>query len=217
MNLALSIVGIVGGVMCAVADMLLDLKGRDNVKRGGDKVIESNWLKMGEWRFIVSIILAMVAVPMYSMGVISLGNQIGVENATLGNVLNLSIFIGAMGGFFIHSLTCITPIIYKEVMVDDNFALADRVIHRVSVAVGVPFGVLYLILMLAPSIIVGYAILAGLLSVPTWFVLLNPVCFQLIGLLLRAVKRDWFYDAPSIFMASLGLAMFGVVGIVNAL
>ena len=54
---------------------------------------------MKEWRFIASTIIVMIAVPMYSMGVISLGNQIGVYNELLGNILKLSIFIGAMGGF----------------------------------------------------------------------------------------------------------------------
>ncbi len=54
-----------------------------------------------------------------------------------------------------------------------------------------------------------------ILDVPLWFVLLNPVVFLLVGLALRAIKRDWFYDLPSIIMPSLGISMFGVIGIVN--
>lgn len=152
---------------------------------------------------------------MYSMGVVSLGNLIAVENQILGEALKLSIFIGAMGGFFIHTFICIIPIIYKEIMKDNNFELADRVIMKAFTAVQIPFGLLYLILMLAPTVIICFSITTGLLSVPKWFVLLNPVVFQIIGWILRAIKKDWFNEVPSICMASLGLAMYGVIGIVN--
>lgn len=215
MNIVLSVVGVIGGLLCAIADMILDIKGKDNVKCGSKKILDSNWVKMKEWRFIASSIIAMIAVPMYSMGVISLGNQIGVYDELLGNVLKLSIFIGAMGGFFIHTLICIIPVIYKEIMKSNNFDLADRVITQAFNVVSVPFGLLYLILMLAPTTIVCYSIITGLLNVPIWFVLLNPVVFQLIGWILRVVKKKWFYEVPAICAASLGLAMFGVIGIIN--
>ena len=217
MNLALSVIGVIGGLMCAIADMLLDIKGKDNIKLGRKKIIDLNWVKMKDWRFVASSVIAMFAVPMYSMGIISLGNQIGIYNEPLGSVLKLTIFIGAMGGFFIHTLVCVTPIIHKEIMRDDNFDLAERVITRMFNAVSVPFGILNLILMLGPTIIVCYSIITGLLNVPTWFVLLNPVVFQLLGWILRTVKRRWFYEIPSIFAASLGLSMYGVIGIIAQL
>ncbi len=211
----LSIIGLVGGVLCAVADMLLDIKGKDNKKCGSKKFLDSNWEKMPSWRFITSIILVMFAVPMYSMGIVSLGNQIAVENAILGEALKLAIFIGAMGGFFIHAFVCVVPIIYKEIMKENNFELADRVIMKAYNAVMIPFSTLYLILILVPTAIVCYSIITGLLLVPKWFILLNPVVFQIIGWILRAVKKEWFNEVPSICAASLGLAMYGVIGIVN--
>ena len=215
MNMTLSIIGFFGGLLCAIADMLLDIKGKDNLKCGTKKIMDSNWVKMPSWRFITSIIIVMFAVPMYSMGVLSLANQIALNNKSLGDLLKLSIFIGAMGGFFIHTLICIVPIIYKEIMKENNFELADRVITNVYKAVKIPFVVLYIILILIPAIIVIFSINTGLLYVPKWFVLLNPVTFQIIGWVLRAIKKDWFYEVPSIFMASLGLAMYGIIGIVN--
>lgn len=215
MNLTLSIVGLIGGLLCAGADMLLDIKGKDNVKCGSKKILDSNWEKMPDWRFAASILVAMVAVPLYSMGVISLGNQIGAQHPALGTALRLSIFVGAMGGFFIHAFVCVIPVIYKEIMREKRFELADRVILRAFKTVRVPFGLLYLILMLIPASIVCYAIVTDILNVPLWFVLLNPVAFQLLGWLLRAVKKEWFCEVPSICMASLGLSMFGVIGIVN--
>jgi len=65
---------------------------------------------MPNWRFIAFIIIAMFALPMYSMDIISLANQIGVISKSLGSFLKLSAFVGAMGGFFIHSLVCIIPV-----------------------------------------------------------------------------------------------------------
>jgi len=100
-------------------------------------------------------------------------------------------------------------------MKENNFELADRVISKISKAIQVPFGVLYLVLMLAPTAIVCFSIITELLNVPQWFVLLNPLVFQIIGWILRVIKKDWFYEIPSIFMASLGLAMFGIIGIVH--
>lgn len=117
----LSIIGLVGGLLSAIADMLLDIKGKDNIKCGSMKIIDSNWIEMPAWRFVASILLVMFGVPMYSLGIISLGNQIGIENEALGEALKLSMLIGAMGGFFIHTLLCVIPIIYKEIMKEDNF------------------------------------------------------------------------------------------------
>lgn len=215
MNLTLSIIGLAGGILCAISDMFLDLKGKDNKKIGTYKVIDTNWDKMPNWRFITSIIIAMFAVPMYSMGIVSLGNQIGLHNITLCNILKLSIFVGAIGGFFIHTFACVLPITYKEIMKSNNFELADRTITQLFNSIKVPFITLYLILLLVPTSIVCYSIFMKYLNVPTWFVLLNPVVFQIIGWILRAIKKEWFNEFPSICAASLGLAMFGLIGIVN--
>ncbi len=215
MNIILSVIGVVGGILCAIADMLLDIKGKDNKKCGSKNILDSNWEKMPNWRFISSSIIVMFAVPMYSMGIISLGNQISIHNEVLGYALKLSIFIGAMGGFFIHTFICVIPIIYKEIMKSNNFELADRTISQAFNIVKIPFFVLYLVLMLFPTSIVCYAIITKLLNVPFWFILLNPVIFQIIGWILRAIKKEWFYEVPSICAASLGLAMFGIIGIVN--
>lgn len=68
-------------------------------------------------------------------------------------------------------------------------------------------------LVIVPAIAVVIMIINGTLSLPIWCVLLNPVVFQLIGILLRATKLDIFIDAPSCCAASLGLAMYGVLSL----
>ena len=49
---ALAIIGIIGGMLCAVADLLLDLKGVDNQKLGKMRVIDSKWREMSHGRFV---------------------------------------------------------------------------------------------------------------------------------------------------------------------
>lgn len=215
MNIVLSVVGLIGGLLCAVADLLLDLKGKDNKKIGKSKFVDSKWEVMSEWRFRASIFVAMFAVPMYTMGVISLANQIELKNAVLSQWLRLAIFVGAMGGFFIHSHICLTPIVYKRIMKEDKFELADSVSRLMFDAIKIPFSILYLILMFGPTLIIGYSIVTGILEVPMWCLLFNPVVFQIIGWIFRAIKRDWFCDAPACCAASLGLASFGIVGLMN--
>ena len=62
--------------------------------------------------------------------------------------------------------------------------------------------------MLVAAVCVIGAILTGILSVPKWFVLLNPFVFLLVGVGLRKLKPDLFYDLPGIILPSLGMGMY---------
>lgn len=59
------------------------------------------------------------------------------------------------------------------------------------------------------------AILKGFLDVPKWFVLFNPFVFLFVGVGLRKIKPEWFYDLPGIILPSLGMGMYGLITIVN--
>ena len=60
MYLIFSILGLIGGLLCCVGDVLFDLKGKGNEKLGTSKNIDSNWVKMADWRFGLSIAIALV-------------------------------------------------------------------------------------------------------------------------------------------------------------
>jgi hypothetical protein len=68
-----------------------------------------------------------------------------------------------------------------------------------------------------PSACTIIAILSGYLDVPKWCALLNSIVFLVIGVTLRKIKKEWFYDLPGIIMPSLGLSMIGFIGIMNLL
>lgn len=208
-ELIFSILGLAGGVLCTTADIFLDLKGRDNKKTGKYGFIDSNWNRMAQWRFPLSIILVMFAVPMYALGLVSLGNQIG---GTVGFVVKLSSIVGPMGGFFIHAVLCLMPVIYKTI---SDEQLGEKVINKIYETIMVPFYLLYFILILTPTICTDIAIFGGMLDVPVICAFLNPFVFMIIGVAFRKVNYDIFCDLPGICMPSLGLGMFGLIGILN--
>ena len=192
MNLIFSIMGLVGGLLCCAGDLLFDLKGKGNKKLGTSKNIDSNWSKMSEWRFGVSIICAMFGVIFVGFGFYAMADMIR-ENGLL----------------------CIQAIIYKRITDNGktNFKIADNTLEGFYKAIMFPFFLLYCILMIA-DICVVIAVLSGALGVPKWMALLNSIVFLIIGVVFRKINPDKFQDLPGIIMPSLGLAMIGVIGIV---
>lgn len=207
----LAIIGIMGGLLCATADLLLDIKGSNNKKIGKAGMIESAWMNMAHWRFVWSDILAMFAVPMYSCGFISLMLVLAKEHQTLATILTVIFLCGAMGGFMIHTFLCLQPTIYQRIMEKEDLALAQKVITSIFKQIYVPFFTLYAMLVIIPAIVVMVLIAIGMLDAPLWCMLLNPLVIQIIGLLFRATKLDIFIDAPSCCAASLGLATYGII------
>jgi len=209
----LAIIGIIGGFLCAVADLLLDLKGADNKKLGKSKIIDSKWLEMKQGRFTWSGILAMFAVPMYSCGFIALMLKLQMVKQDLSLALSVIFLCGAMGGFMIHTFLCMMPTIYRMITKKGDTELAESVVETVFRRTDIPFFVLYILLVIVPAIAVMVLIGMGILPLPLWCMCLNPVVFQIVGLMFRATKIKLFIDAPSCCAASLGLAMYGVLAL----
>lgn len=209
----LAVIGIVGGLLCASADLLLDLKGPQNKKLGKMGIIDSEWENMAHWRFVWSAILAMFAVPMYSCGFIALMMTLHKEHPIIATVLTVIFLIGAMGGFMIHTFLCQQPTIYRKIIAKADRTLAEDVIQSTFRQIYVPFFVLYSMLVIVPSIAVIVLIIMGYIHAPLWCVVLNPVVFQLVGFLFRATRLDIFIDAPSCCAASLGLASYGLLAL----
>ncbi len=214
MNMIFSILGLTGGILCAVGDVLFDFKGGGNQKLGAWKNIDSNWLKMSYWRFGASIIAAFFGDILVGFGIFSLVEQIRPSSAALAAVTAICGYIAVIGGFFVHSVLCLQAIIYKKIMEDDNFVLAEKTLSEYGKAIITPFAIGYIALMI-PGVCGVIAILAGYLSVPKWFVLLNSIVFMVIGMTLRKINPKLFNDLPGIVMPSLGLGMIGLIGIVN--
>ncbi len=217
MDFFFGILGFAGGLLCAAGDVLFDLKGKGNVKSGLAGIIDSNWLKMHEWRFRASILLAALGVPLYFLGFISMSRQLAAGHAVLGTAFLVFAAAGSCGGFFIHALVCCFPIMRKSLTksgVDDSAQY--EMFSKVFGAVKIPFIAMFCSLVAATSIVLVVAILGGYLHVPLVFVALNPLALMLIGWVFRLVDKERFADLPGIIMPSLGIAMIGLMSAINA-
>ncbi|ORX76398.1 hypothetical protein BCR32DRAFT_248757 [Anaeromyces robustus] len=210
-NLIYSITGFFGGLLCCVADILLDLKGKDNKEV---EHTQTNWSKMALWRFHWSIYLAIIAVPMYNLGLISLGNQIVERSATLGFIFRALGYLSNVVAFFIHSSICYGPIIYKAI---NDKKEAHNAINAMLKAVEIPFIISYIGLIFGASGTVAFALIKNYIQLSNFFILLTPLCTFTFGMTLRAIKYDWFYDLPGIIMPSFGMACIGLIGALNIL
>lgn len=215
MNLIFSIMGLVGGLLCCTGDLLFDLKGQGNEKLGTSKNIDSNWSKMSEWRFGLSIICVMFGIIFVGFGFYAIADMIKENNPLISNLILITGFIECVGGLFVHSMLCIQAIIYKRITNDgkDNYDIADNTLEGFYKAIYPPFFLAYIVLM-STDICIMIAVLNGSLGVPKWMALLNSIVFLIIGVLFRKLNPKKFQDLPGIIMSSLGLAMTGVIGIV---
>lgn len=210
-DLIYSIIGFLGGILCCVADILLDLKGKDNKENGH---IHSNWKKMSLWRFHWSINLSFIAIPMYNLGLISLGNQVESASPVLGFIFRALGYISNAGAIFIHVSICYGPCIYKAI---DNEEYSERAINGLLKAAQSPFIILYLFEIFGISGTVAYAIITNYIKVSNFFILLTPLFTFIFGMTLRKIKYDWFYDLPGIIMPSFGMGCIGLIGALNIL
>lgn len=218
MNLIFSIAGLVGGLLCCTGDILFDLKGKGNEKLGTSNNIDSNWSKMAEWRFGLSIICAMLGIILVGFGFYAIADMIRENDLLLSNLILITGFIGCVGGLFVHSMLCIQAVIYKRITNNgkDNYEIADNTLEGFYKAIYLPFFLSYIVLM-STDICIMVAVLNSSLGVPKWMALLNSIVFLIIGVLFRKINPDKFQDLPGIIMPSLGLAMTGVIGLVACL
>jgi len=209
LNLIYSIVGLLGGLICCVADILLDLKGKDNKTIGH---VHSSWDRMSLWRFHWSIILGAISIPMYNLGIISLGNQVEGASHTVGYILRLLGYLSNAYAIFIHTSICLGPCVYKAI---GDEVYGAKAVEGLLKACEKPFIVFYLVEIFGISGTVAYAIIRNYIQLSNFFILLTPLVTFVFGMTLRKIKYDWFYDLPGIIMPSFGIACIGLIGILN--
>ncbi|MCR5112017.1 MAG: hypothetical protein K6B38_14135, partial [Ruminococcus sp.] len=123
-------------------------------------------------------------------------------------------YFGSIAGIFIHSFVCIQALIYKGAMMHGDLQIADDILEKLYKQITPTFFAVYITLMI-PTVTVIIAILNGALDVPKICVLLNPIVFLIFGVTCRKIDPMKFQDLPGIIMPSFGLAMFGLIGILN--
>ncbi len=210
MEIIFGALGIAGGLLCLIGDILLDYEGKGNRTLGRYGFIESNWDKMAAWRFKASAILAAAGVPLYFLGFTSLATQI--TNEALALSYWIVCVIGSAGGVFIHGLLCVFPVLYKSLSANRAFEETEGVLNTIYNAIKIPFFFHYVFLVVISSILARWAIIAGYLSLPVWFIAFTPFSTMLIGATVKAVFKR---ELPGI--TSFGIAMTGLMAVINRL
>ena len=216
MYLLFSVLGLIGGLLCCAGDILFDLKGKGNQKLGTSKNIDSNWVKMADWRFGLSIALAMIGDALIGLGFYSIGMQIAVTHPIIGYLTLGFGYFGSIAGVFIHAFLCIQALIYKGALLHGDLQIADDILEKIYKQIMPTFMIGYISMMI-PTVLIIIAILNGALDVPKLCALLNPIVFLILGVTCRKIDPVRFQDLPGIIMPSFGLAMFGLIGILNCL
>ena len=123
MNLVFSIMGLIGGLLCYVGDILFDLKGKGNEKLETSKNIDSNWSKMSEWRFGLSIIFDMIGVILIGFGFYAIGDKVRENSLILSNLILITGLMSVYALFSQHliksNIVCNYIVLYCK-----NFIMA---------------------------------------------------------------------------------------------
>lgn len=217
MNLVYGILGMIGGLCCAAGEILSDMKGKDNQKLGAYGIMNSNWEKMGMWRFKASILMVSIGVPLYFLGLTSLANQLVTDHPLFGLFFWVISMVGSVGVFFIHVMICLMPITYKRMLHKQDIGAIERVMNAMYEAIRLPYLVMYVLLSGVTSLMIVLSIFNGYISLSPFFILGTPLSLMLIGAILQKLKPEWFYDLPRIVMLSLGLGMIGCMAVLNLL
>ena len=217
MTLIFGICGILGGLIVASADMLLDMKGIDNVKSGRCGMIDSAWSRMDIRRFPLSILLAAIGTPLLFLGMTALAGQMIQGNPVFGKAFWYVSSVGFLSGGFIHTVICLLPVLYKTLSPAYGKEAAEMAVNAVYDAIKLPFWVFYLVLTLVPSIMILWALFAGYLMLSPWYGLLTFPSLMIIGQVLDKLYHKWFYDLPHIIMPTLSLGLMGLLAVLNTL
>lgn len=146
-------IGMLGGLLCSVADYFLEYLGQASVTLGSYGVTESAWQSMASWRFSASIWIACIAVPMYVLAFVAITRQMRATNGKLGTAFGVSTFIGSMGALFIHVVLCLMPVVYNFLTTYDNQGIAVATVDAMTASFIAPFYAYYALLIVIPLIL----------------------------------------------------------------
>lgn len=176
--------GILGMILCMIADWLLDVMPAGNVS---DMVVESSWVDMSMWRFEVSILLAAAVIPLFWLGIREMKELLRTDCRTAGDrrmsrLFDVGAMAGVMGFLFIHIMCCLMPVIFKcAYAAGMDFTAASALTNQIGLYVYAPFFAYYLVADLSVSIAWVYFVLKGRLGLSKWAALCCPVATLVLG------------------------------------
>lgn len=206
--------GVLGMVLCMVADWLLDVMPAGNVS---NVLVESGWVEMSMWRFEASILLAAAIIPLFWLGIREmkelLRNRCQTEgDRKMSRLFDAGTMAGVMSFLFVHIMCCLMPVIFKCASAAGmDFAAASALTNRVGVYIYVPFFAYYLAADLSVSIAWIYFALKGRLGLPKWAALCCPAVTLVFGQLFHLLP--WPVGEIGAAFETLGYVLLMAMGL----
>lgn len=206
--------GVLGMVLCMVADWLLDAKPADSVS---DVVVESGWLDMSMWRFEVSILIVAAIIPLFWLGIREMKGLLKNRCQTDGDrkmscLFNIGAMAGVMGFLFIHIMCCFVAIIFKcAYAAGMDFAAASALTNEAAMYMYLPFFVYYFVADLSVSVAWVYFVLKRRLGLPKWAALCCPIATLLLAELFHYVP--WPVGQIGVAFETMGYLLLMAMGL----
>lgn len=188
-----ALLGMIGTILFMIGDLLLDVKPMNNITSG---IVESGWSSMSMWRFEASILLGAVAVPLWFLGLLSVGKAIKDKHKKAGEIYLFGAVVGSLGGLFIHTTCNLLPIIYKIVYTNNkDMFLTTNILNDIVSYIMIPFAAYFAILEIFTAIPLIYVILSGKMGISKWNALCNPIVTIFISKIMDQIP---FYPVNAI-------------------
>lgn len=201
----IGIIGIISGLICALADVPLVKPGKAETQKLQHGRISLWWGEVPESRFTLSFWLSFLGQPGTYLTMWMLAELITVNNPALGMALKINTFVGAYTGLLCHVVFCQKPMLYQRLHGKLGIEDAENALKGLDKTTMVPMVLGFLSLYLGTTIMVSVAILTGALNVPKLFILLNPIVSTIV---LMALKKC---GVKIIGPLGVGFSMFAIV------
>lgn len=208
---AIGMIGIISGLICALADVPLVKPGNAETQKLQNTRISLWWAEVPESRFTLSFWLSFLGQPGTYLTMWMLAELIATNNHVLGMALKINTFVGAYTGLLCHVIFCQKPMLYQRLHGKLGTEDAENALKSLDKTTMVPMILGFLSLYLGTTIIVVVAILTSALNVPKLFVLFNPIVSSIV---LVALKKC---SVKIIGTLGVGFSMFAIVLLVAGL
>ena len=201
----IGIVGIISGLICALADVPLVKPGKAEKAGVLADELPAWWAKVSESRFTLSFWLSFLGQPGTYLTMWMLAELITVNSPALGMALKINTFVGAYTGLLCHVVFCQKPMLYQRLHGKLGIEDAENALKSIDKTTMVPMVLGFLSLYLGTAIMVTVAILTGALNVPKLFILLNPIVSTIMLMVLKKC------GVKIIGPLGVGFSMFAIV------
>jgi hypothetical protein len=206
------ILPILAAILATTGDFLLGYVEPGAIGRYG--MVQAGWSDVALWRPALSMFFAVIAFPLYLVGLHAISRQIAAVSPVTARVFIAASVLASLGWLFIHALFCIPQIAYKYLHDAGEPVLAlgltDQIYRLLT-----PTILVCLAMLAAALAFLFVAIISGKTMFAGWCALANPlvVAVAMVPLVLLFPDSALVYGF-SLSTPNLGMLSFFIVAAV---